>query len=871
MPPFRRLLVSGMTLFLSLAALRPVGTVLAAPGAGGPAALDPVALIAGEFPDRKTSAYDSQRLVSYLSGQLQSRGWTAEVLPYSMLVRATASNSPNTRFVQVTGEDVLAYRVPPSQSNGVDILIVAPYDLLFKEADDPALASYTARATSLLLDTALGLGPAGANPTLPGVVVAFVSGHYQYGAGVRALLDELERRGASVSAAVVIGDVDALSSLPLTVSDSTPVAFAQAVYRLARQSGLQVTLVGPRAREALYRAFLSAQTGVFSGESVFDNGEFRGEATVLAAKGIPAVTIGTPRNNLAAARMPSPPGKAQKVAALLHAMLTEDSSGRGGLGAGLWANLTRGPAIGEEVVLQVAGDAFFVPGKTLQIAAAVLGIAALAVLRLDVRRRKDLAPLALLGGILAVSAVSHVIKDVWFSGNKTQAMILHPASSLFLYVWSTATLVTLGFLRIWRIRSRIALLHSRYPLQPLPPGAGISGRAGLDGADESFAPQGPPPDTSAAPGAPGTGGEPRSWAGSWGLAATMAILAGMSILGSEMAPPAMLAVLCMTIAVALDRAGSRPWAAWLQRVLCAASLLPLVFWAGSPFTRDGLLVYASAMGSLGIESASFTVSTAVLAACLISTFHLPRPASPRGRRLMTLAELGLLALFVTLGLAIPGTDGGVQPAQAMVKEFYGTEGRFTLDTTRPLGRVAMLPASVQSRVSDFPSELANQVLSENVRLSLLGTPSTWADIRLFTGPPEKGQEETRYVGEVRASFAEKPTFYEVRFTDAPYARTLSRPFRLSNLAQILGGEGRPSQVDLAVEPVASYSITVAWWMPKESPGSVPLDISLTPSFSRVDVTGRAVYLDRSYSGAMPSAGDARFYQMTTVTGQSGLR
>jgi hypothetical protein len=829
--------------------------------AGSSGESDLAAFIAREFPDRKTSGYDSQRLVSYLSGQLQAQGWTAEVQPYSMLVRTSAPKPLNAQFIQVGGENVLAYRVAPSPSDGVDILLVAPYDLLFREPDDLRLMSYTARSTGILLGLALGLSAPKDDLALPNVAIAFVSGHYQYGAGIQALIDDLTKRGARVSAALVIGDVDALSGLPLSVSESTPVGLTLAVYRAARKRGLQVTVVGSRSREAWYRATLNARGGAFSAESAFDNGGFKGEASVLAASGIPVLTVGAPRNNLASARN-AQGDKARKVAGALRDFLGSSVGDLAGI-------LTRGPIISERVLLQVAGNVFFLPRKALQIAGPALGLAALIVLRLDARRR-DLTPLALLGGTLAAFTAAHPLHRLWFSWGRGYVPIKDPGSALFLYLWCAATLLMLGFLRLWHIRTRIAVLHSRYPARAVPPVPSTGSGVGLDGADGNVSPEGIPPAGGVPPAGGASNRGTRTWAGPWGLAVIVAVLAGMALIGSEIAPAAAVAVVCVSIAIGLDRCGHRVWVPWIQRLLCAASLLPLVFWAGPPFGDDALSVYASSTAGLGIESVSFTLSLAVMVACLVSTFHLPAPPPPKSLRFNTVLELGVIALMVALGIAVPGAKALDLPTQAAIREFYGNEGRLTVETTRPLGEIRLFPGGTQPRVSGMPSTLVDTALSTSIRL--VTVPSSWAEMRLNVEQTDKGKEETRYRGKVWTGLTEKPTFFEVRFQDVPAARTLGQPFRLSNVAAILGVEARSSPIDITLKPASGYSVTFTWWMPKEPLTSVPFDVELIPVSTRLDVTGRAVYFDRSYSGASPSADEAaRFLQVTTVTGAWSLR
>jgi len=77
---------------------------------------------------------------------------------------------------------------------------------------------------------------------------------------------------------------------------------------------------------------------------------------------------------------------------------------------------------------------------------------------------------------------------------------------------------------------------------------------------------------------------------------------------------------------------------------------------------------------------------------------------------------------------------------------------------------------------------------------------------------------------------------------------------------------------IVLQPVSGYSVTFVWWMPKAAAQDVPFDVSFAAALTRVDVTARAVYLDKSYSGASPrSEPPARFLQTTAVVYTSTLR
>jgi len=94
------------------------------------------------------------------------------------------------------------------------------------------------------------------------------------------------------------------------------------------------------------------------------------------------------------------------------------------------------------------------------------------------------------------------------------------------------------------------------------------------------------------------------------------------------------------------------------------------------------------------------------------------------------------------------------------------------------------------------------------------------------------------------------------------------PFRLENALEVIGPEVPPAAVEVAgTQP--GYSISVTWWMPVDLTLAKSYNVVVNPSSSRVEITGRAVYLDRSYLGLTPSAPSTRFVQVTTVSGATG--
>lgn len=811
------------TLFRWLALALALAATLVAPAAvlAEPTPLDLSTYISREFPDRKTSSYDSQKLTSYLAGHLQANGWQAEVQPYSTLVRAGEEAPAETVFMQVSGENVLAFATTPSAQSAIDLLLLAPYDVLFKEsADAGSLPSYTARATAALLDFAVRNSPA----DLPvNVVVAFVSGHYQYGAGVESLLAKLRGDGVTVRAAAVVGDIDALRSLPLAVTGATPVPLASAAYRAARGSGLDVTVVGPRVRDTwMHTAGGPGDTN--TAEFVLDGGEFLGEAESLQASGIPALTLGLPRGNPSPVMTAGYPSKSAGVASSLKTLAS--------LIEPIAAGLASAPAVRDTVIVQAFGMAPFVTRSVVLAACVAVAAAAVAAIWLALKSQRDLGPLALMCGVLGAFLAAHGLRAIWYSiGGARYGLLAHPARLMPVYMASAIGLVLLGFLRLWRIRTRIAHLHSRVP--------------------------------GAAPAAPAS--PTHNWAGPWGLAFSAAVLLGTGILGSELAPAAALATLSLTVAVLLDREKSAP--AWLKRFLCTVPLLPLIFWAGFPLGGDASSIYALTLTRPGIENSSFTILCAALVACFLSTFTFPAPAQPERLRIMTLAELGAVALIVATGALVPSLGAARLPAVAVVQEYLGSEARMTIDTPRALGTVSL--AGPRGQTSTIvPPSITNRSLSDNIRLSTTPEASPWADARQTVASTVK-DSTTRVSALAVGTLQEQPSLYQLRFQSTGFSKTASAPFTLENLAQILGTDATVRLPDLGAW--TGYSVSIVRWMPRDKVLSAPFVISYNPSSTSVDVSCRAVFLDRSGLGMSPSADGARFLMVTNITRQESYR
>ena len=838
--PLRRpLLLLAAIIMVATPILR--GPCLAA-GSGDPA--DTASFLAGEFRDRKTSSYDSQRFVSYLSGQLQRLGWKTEIQPYTVWVQASPQEAPKERFVHVTGENLVAYGpgVAPGGPPGapVDILLVAPYDVLFQ--DDPGHVSYTARATNLLLDVLSGLSQqaeAGAGQPHPRVAAAFVSGHYQYGSGIQALLEHFQDNGIKVPLCIVVGDIGALSGVPLSLEDSTTASLSRTLWRALEGHGLRPVLIGRGINEALYRQAAGPQPAGFSVESAFDGGSFPGEAWVVSSKGIPVVTVGTPRSSMLPDQESWSPEKTREVASSLEEfVLTQAKSGS-------WSLLAEGSAVRDCLVAQFLGSPLFIRSALAKWTGLAAGALAVAIALLT--RRLGGASLALLGGVTLAFLLGHALRAAFLSGAKGLLPLEDPGLSLFIYCLSSLSILSLGFLRLWRVRTRIAILHE---CRPSSPASSYASQAGPEGAGT-----GPGGATPAGRG---------DWVELWVLATAAAIAVGCSLARSELASPGWAAVAGLSVAVGTGTSVERPWTTWVRKGVSILSLVPLAFFAGSPLNDDAIRAYAAALDGISVESAAFTLSMAALVTCLISSFRFPRPASRRGLRLMGAAEMLIVGLTLGLGLYLPKAASQRLQAQALIKESYGSEARLSVDVTHPLGEFRLF-AGTEPGVPGMPVVLVNKSLSENLRLSPSGVPCPFARITMETLRETKTQDAVGKQGNITARFEEAPTYYEITFQDVPLTRSPAQPFELRNVSSILG-------MDAGLSPASGYSITFTWWMPRGSSQVVPFDVLIPSATTRVDVTASAVYLDRSYSGVSPQTmSPARFLKATTVTFNSAIR
>lgn len=349
------------------------------------------------------------------------------------------------------------------------------------------------------------------------------------------------------------------------------------------------------------------------------------------------------------------------------------------------------------------------------------------------------------------------------------------------------------------------------------------------------------------------------------MATLAAVVMGTSLVGSELAVPALVATLGLFLSVSLDHPERYGRAATLAiRIPGTLASLALLLWAGPPFGADAARVYSLSLGRFGTEEVALTVVLAVFVSCLVSSFRLPAPAARKGMALANVAEAAIMVAFIAAGLLIPRSGADAVPARAVIREYLGNEGRITLDTSRPLGSLTLLPEGIAPAVPGVPDRVQNRVASETYRLGGPTAASAWANIAWSTAQVEKGEEGNTVRGTVTAAFGERPTFYQLAFRDVPATRNITAPFRLENLAEVIG-VGDAAAVVADGESTPGSSITVTWWMPAESTLSRDFHLSI-PSSSRADVLGRATYVDRSYSGLNPVSPNTRFTLVTYVTG-----
>ena len=358
-------------------------------GNSSPVSPIPVARqISETYPNRTTGSYDSQKLLSYLAGQLQLAGWQTEIQEYSATVKLTSPDLKDSISLCAEGENLVAFggatsaglhsKPGPGTDNTavVAILVLAPYDVLSAAAAGtstgtgaaeprsstltPASEILSSLPSAILLTSLTGFQPGKSQCISAG----FVSGHNHGGAGTEAVLEDIATRmGMGLGAAIVIGDVSWGNDLALIVHRSTPVTLAKNVAQTLRKYGLRLKA----ARiEGVMAHYLTDQTapGQPTPENLRtlpDKGYFWGEGEILASRGIPCVTLGFPRVGVGlwsgattgtAIDADQVEDRAKKVADALASLYyaVPTSFAEGG---------NPGPLVDESIILNIGGNPVF--------------------------------------------------------------------------------------------------------------------------------------------------------------------------------------------------------------------------------------------------------------------------------------------------------------------------------------------------------------------------------------------------------------------------------------------------------------------------------------------------------------------------------
>jgi len=345
-----------------------------------------------------------------------------------------------------------------------------------------------------------------------------------------------------------------------------------------------------------------------------------------------------------------------------------------------------------------------------------------------------------------------------------------------------------------------------------------------------------------------------------------AVLVATTLTGSELAIPSLFSTAALALMVLLDNPDRLPKPATVAlRLLGAAPILATVLWAGSPLSRDAARIYSISLGRWGTEAIAVTANLTVLVSCVVSTFRLPPPKLPRRMLWVTLAEIAILAALITAGMMIPRSGLTNLPARALMREFWGNDARLAFEATRALGVIEL--GVTETPFPDFtlpPFTSNGKGLAGTVRFGSTGLPSEWATIAVNHENTVEGEESATTFGRVQAALIERPSYFQIVFRDLMQTRTIASPFVLDNPAEIAGV--RLKESDLSIAPRPGYSITFTWWMPKEQSIDKGFRVTLLPVPSTVEITGKAVYLNRSYLGIRPAAPNAAFVQVTNVEG-----
>ncbi len=789
--------------------------------------------IRSKFPDRKTGTPACRDFLQSASLFLREYGWFTDGMSYSVMMRSQDHKGTDITFMKVSGDNLLATRVPAASIEIIDLLVVAPYDTLFAENPHEGIyPSHTCGAAGILL--ALAGQPNGAKD---GIALALVSGHHQYGAGIESLLyDLVSRRGIRINAAMVIGDVWTTHGVALVPNGNPPAGMVAQVYNACRQAGLSVFLAGEKWRSAWYLESTRPPVTYPIPQAFLDKGDFLGEGESIAKVGIPTVTVGLPRSYRP---FPSQDRVVEtKTAGIAQAfdLLLAPSS--------LDQSLTcDGPGALDMVLVPFMGKLLIVPAVSARTAAAVVFGVGLLVLFFCRDILQELGRLALLAGAFLACLLAHMIRALCLAiGNTRYPSLAYPGRSIMLYVLLVALLILLGFLRIWSVRTRIYNLHT--------------------GAETAV--------TAAPRGA--SGKEHFALGNAWGLAVMTAVLAGLTIAGPQLAPFACVSVLALCIGLVLE-AHQRTLGKlstgvlWLERVLGLVPAVMFFTWAGLPWNPDSQAAYLSTWQRLSPENMSLTLAFAVSICCFLSTLKFPRPLPKSRQGVLRMSEVMALACLLCACGFFPKSLPANVPVSALVQEFAGSDTQVTVTAMRPLGNLAL---EVQPSPSSSESARNVQDRTGSVSLRLPGVNTT----KLTSLSHSLSLKEDRNTSKsevlearVQASFPQLPTFYVLSLKDSPYGRGTQSPFMLEDVTQILGETEMPSEDSFGIVPKPGYSLRVVWWQPAEE-DMVTLFSFRSGLGSRAVITSQAVYLDNPMVDLSLEAENAAFFRASMVTAQS---
>ncbi len=781
--------------------------------AGAPMDSDLALRIARAFPERKTSSYEAGRLLSYLSGQLQIEGWSTRRLPYTNVSKTVSHRDKKIVYERVSGENLLALESPSAKR--LDYLIISPYDNLFADlADDPMPPSATAVSTSLGLEMARLLdrdsGEFG---------IAFVSGHHQNGAGMRALLEVLEKDGITVSAFVALGDLQAVDRLPLVTGPEVPLSLVERMMEGAGSAGLDPFIATDWTQNLIAGRWAAGDA--VSPDRALVGGGYSTEHDVLASLGLPVLTVGLPfahpTRKLSNASTPMTT-RGEKVSVTAQALV-------GVLGAPL---PTEGPAVKDLHVWTLLGKTFYAPAQTLAVGGLVL--AALLAVVTVISLPKDFSTFALCAGTCAAAALSMLLDSV-FSNRAPVRYVsdILPGRSLALVFVIFALLVSAAFLRLWSIRSRIHHIHEMSKVGEKPP----EGKT--------------------------------VWGCAFGLGVRSALIAGASYTGWEMLPSLLLGGTAHGIAALFLRPQGplgenrppSPFALWFARLLYLVPLLS-VFWAGNPLSPLAQAAYRAAWTKLNRGSLISALSLGVVAASVLSTMRMPRPIPRKRFLLLSLCEVAALALIAVSGFFLLAPYSPSVPAWAVVEEVHEYEAYLSFISPVPIRQVTLIHGASGEEES-FTS------LSGLSRVPLPSVAGfDWANLARTPAPNDEEVSEDggfpakRFV----AGFEQKEQadLVSLTFSEPVSPRSFPHGFELRGLDTLLSAppEALGGETVLSVPP--GYSVSIIRW------DTVPLSGSLAYSLrgpARINQRLEAVYLDKSFAGIRAVTEGIRYYRFTT--------